>query len=302
MKTKNFLTRLIATVLLRSILMMLILPCASFQRESYIAPIRSETDAALQALASTPTNMRKAYLSGNCKRLEGTPYVVVFYLDDDVSSWTEEEVAIYNEQLISPALDFLDENAAQWGVDLCMKVGAYASYSHPSRAVAYDGVIENFNDGNTSQDILDQAAVAAGFTSKEHMHECLTEHAGTDQIAYVIMVDKGGRSYSCPRQGKNRNVSDEYELEYSVIFSGFTDTSRDSASDTVAHELLHLFGAEDYYYPESRKALAEKFYPTDIMLCGMSDLAYFTLDAFTAYTLGWTDTVPEVCSMPGWWG
>ena len=91
-------------------------------------------------------------------------------------------------------------------------------------------------------------------------------------------------------------------MEYCLIFTGFTDTSYDSASDTVAHETLHLFGAEDYYYPDSRKALAKQVYPTDIMLCAMSDLAYFTLDSYTAYCVGWTDTAPEVCSNPAWWG
>ena len=134
------------------------------------------------------------------------------------------------------------------------------------------------------------------------MHDNLTEFAGTDQIAYVVMVDKGGRSYSLPYQGRNRSVSTDYQLEYAVIFSGFTDTSRDSASDTIAHELLHLFGAEDFYYPASRETLAEEYYPTDIMLCAMPDLPYFTLGAYTAYTLGWTDTVAEVCAEPGWWG
>ena len=87
-----------------------------------------------------------------------------------------------------------------------------------------------------------------------------------------------------------------------MIYSGFTDTSRDSGSDTIAHELLHLFGAEDFYYPESREALAKEVYPEDIMLCDMPDLDHFTLGEYTAYTLGWTDSVPDVCQDPGWWG
>lgn len=247
-------------------------------------------------------SMRPAYNSGNCRRLAGKPFVMVIYLDDDVSSWTEEEVLAYDQNLIAPALDFLDDNAAKWDVDLCMKTGYFATYGHPYRPVKYNGVIEDFSDGNISQDILDQAALSIGYASKEDMHDKLVEFAGTEQIAYVVMVDKGGRSYSCPRKGRNRTPGDDYELEYAVVYSGFTDTSRDSASDTVAHELLHLFGAEDFYYPESREALAEKYYPEDIMLCAMSDLSCFTLGAYTAYTLGWTDTVPDVCQEPGWWG
>lgn len=59
---------------------------------------------------------------------------------------------------------------------------------------------------------------------------------------------------------------------------------------------------EDFYYPESRETLAQKAYPEDIMLCAMPDLDHFTLGEYTAYTLGWTDSVPEVCQTEGWWG
>ena len=270
--------------------------------ETVIAPVRSEDGGKVSMMTAEAADLRPGYNSGNCRRLAGKPFVMVIYLDDDVSSWTEEEVGSYTENLIYPALDFLEDNAAKWDVSLNLKTGYYATYGHPDRPVKYDGVIDPFEDGNISRDILDQAALSLGFDSKEDMHDNLTEFAGTDQIAYVVMVDKGGRSYSLPYQGRNRGVSSDYQLEYAVIFSGFTDTSRDSASDTIAHELLHLFGAEDFYYPASREALAEEYYPTDIMLCAMPDLPYFTLGAYTAYTLGWTDTVAEVCAEPGWWG
>jgi hypothetical protein len=299
---RNQITRLAAALLLIGMMASLLFPVNTDNDGYIIAPIRSGEDNGLQKLKSPKPNMRPSYNAGNCKRLAGKPFVMVIYLDDDVSNWTEEEVHVYNERLINPALDFLDDNAAKWGVNLCMKTGYYASYGHPEEPVKYDGVVENFNDGNTSDDILDQAALSLGYASKEDMHDHLVEFAQTEQIAYVVMLDKGGRSYSCPRSGRNRSVTNDYELEYAVVFSGFTDTSRDSASDTIAHELLHLFGAEDYYYPDSRKALAEKYYPEDIMLCAMSDLEYFTLGEYTAYTLGWTDKVPQVCSMEGWWG
>lgn len=133
------------------------------------------------------------------------------------------------------------------------------------------------------------------------MHDSLTKFAGTEQVAYIIMMDKGGRSYSVAHYKPEEVVDQQYWMEYCLVFSGFTDTSRDSASDTIVHELLHVFGAEDYYLPESRKTLVRQYYLTDIMLCNESDLQYFTLGEFTAYTLGWTDEIPEVCYMEGWW-
>lgn len=291
-------------VMLRLICLLLSLTTSAsvVEQDQTIAPIRSEDSANLYKLVSeSVAEKRPTYNSGNCRRLAGKPFVMVIYLDDDVSSWTEEEVGIYSENLIYPALEFLEDNAAKWDVPLCLKTGYYATYGHPDRPVKYDGVIDTFEDGTISRDILDQAAKSIGFASKEDMHDHLTEFAGTDQIAYVVMVDKGGRSYSLPYKGRNRNAGSDYELEYAVVFSGFTDTSRDSASDTVAHELLHLFGAEDFYYPAGREKLAKKLYPDDIMLCAKSDLQYFTLEDYTAFTLGWTDAVPEVCYNSAWW-
>lgn len=251
--------------------------------------------------AVLPENPRLKYNAGSCRRLEGKPYVLVVYLDDDVSNWTEEEVLSYQENLIKPALTFMEENAKKWGVFLDIGMGYYATYGQPERPVKYDGIVENYNDGKTSDDILEQVARTLGHESKMAMHDAITKFAGTEQVAYVVMMDKGGRSYSIAHYKPEEVVDQHYWMEYCLIFSGFTDTSRDSASDTIAHELLHLFGAEDYYYPEGRKVLANQYYPKDIMLCNEPDLQYFTLEKFTAYTLGWTDEIPEVCYLEDWW-
>ena len=161
-------TRLAATVMVLICLLGNLLAPTPMSDDGYvIAPIRSEgTDISLQELKTPAANQRPSYNVGNCRRLAGNPFVMVIYLDDDVSSWTEEEVLTYNERLIYPALDFLDDNAAQWGVNLCMKTGYYATYGHPDRPVKYDGVVENFLDDTFSRDILDQAALAIGYESK----------------------------------------------------------------------------------------------------------------------------------------
>lgn len=248
-----------------------------------------------------PENPRVKYNAGSCRRLEGKPYVLVVYLDDDESNWTEKEVLSYQQELIEPALTFMEENAKKWGVFLDIGMGYFATYGHPDRPVKYDGIVEDFNDGKTSDDILEQVARTLGHESKTAMHDAISKFAGTEQVAYIIMMDKGGRSYSVAHYKPEEVVDQHYWMEYCLVFSGFTDTSRDSASDTIAHEMLHLFGAEDYYYPEGRKALANQYYPKDIMLCNEPDLQYFTLDEYTAYTLGWTDEIPEVCYMEDWW-
>ncbi len=252
-------------------------------------------------------NTRWMYNAGNCSTLAGNPYVITIFLDDDESSWQEEKVLQYLQEVVAPGLDFIEAEAAKWGVSLEFRQGYYATYGHPDRPVKYDGAILRNDGDGCSPDILDQAALSLGFDSREHMHDCLREYSGQEQIVYNIMLNKGGRSYSLPFRTQDvdnyqaKYGTYNYFMETTVIFTGFTDDSGDTASDTIAHETLHLFGAEDYYMPPARELLARELYPKDIMLCHMPELEYFDLGDFTAYCVGWTHEVPAVCGNNGWW-
>lgn len=268
-----------------------------------LTPMVSTDQTNARQESKIPENKRSKYGSGTCYRLEGNPYILTIFLDDDVSSWNEEKVHIYLNDLVNPGLEFIEENAAKWGRELEFGIGYYATYGHPDRPVKYSGTVEAHNDGNYSRDILEQAALSLGFDSKEHMHERIQDYSGQDQVGYIIMLNKGGRSYSMSYEyAKNTTENRANAMEYCVIYTGFTDDSGDTASDTIAHETLHLFGARDYYIPESRIALARELYPKDIMLCDMPDLAYFELNEVTAYSVGWTDQMPDVLSREDWWG
>lgn len=252
-----------------------------------------------QGTGIIPADTRESYNAGSCRQLKGNPYLLVIFLDDDDSHWKENQVLTALNENVLPAMDFMEDHARNWGVDLELQTGYYATYGHPDRPVKYKGSIKTYDNG-TSKDLLAQAAATLGFSSKEEMHETMMELSGQEQVGYIFMVNKGGRSYSSCYSSRNGSVAD-YKMEYSVVFSGFTDTSFDSGSDTVTHEVMHMFGAEDYYYPDSRKSLAREYYPRDIMLCAMPALDYFEVGDFTAYTLGWTDRVPEICADPEWW-
>ena len=267
-----------------------------------VVPQVSTTGKSAASESAVPENKRPGYDAGGCYRLEGNPYVVAVFLDDDVSSWPEEKVLTYLDQLVKPGLAFIEENAAAWGKELDFGLGYYATYGHPDRPIRYNGVVDSYMDGTTSKDILDQVARAIGFESREHMNERLQDYSGQDQIAYMILLNKGGRSYTCPYHYSEFSTTRRNQaLEHTVIFTGFTDDSGDTASDCIAHETLHLFGAMDYYMPDSRNALARQLYPKDIMLCDMPDLEYFELNEATAYCVGWTDEVPDVMGNEAWW-
>ena len=83
------------------------------------------------------------------------------------------------------------------------------------------------------------------------------------------------------------------------------DLVYDCPPSTVAHEMLHLFGAEDFYAEgdqrNGRAYLASIYYPYGIMYQGYYDISYNYVDQFTAYAVGWIDYTPNVCYDDNWW-
>ena len=87
-----------------------------------------------------------------------------------------------------------------------------------------------------------------------------------------------------------------YSSERAVMYySTDTDYTYYSVAGTYAHELLHLFGADDLYdnfiSPDAAEAL-EHFYPNAIMSVVGNDMEMFGICPYTAYLIGW-DSIPE---------
>ena len=75
-----------------------------------------------------------------------------------------------------------------------------------------------------------------------------------------------------------------------VCFATYPDRRLTSAA-TYAHEILHLFGAGDLYFPYDdtliRKDRAPRAFPNDVMYRVDYDLHQLDVGVFTAYRVGW---------------
>ena len=93
-------------------------------------------------------------------------------------------------------------------------------------------------------------------------------------------------------KGPRAKLADYYK-ESVVIYAG--DSSDTSLPATIAHEMLHPFGADDLYFPydtdTARAELAKEYFPDDIMLRVDPLLSTLTIGAYTAYKVGWTDSL-----------
>ena len=248
---------------------------------------------------SGPSNGRPEYRLGTNKDLEGNPYVILIFMDDDESYWTDEAYSSAWQNTIAPGLQFLEEWAGRWGVSLDFTEGVYRTENN--RVVRYHGTVANIDEASYSKDVLEQAAKSIGFSSAKEMHQHLKNYSGCEEVICMVLLNKDGRSYSL-----NDEIDDGYEyLEYCVVYSCGTGYKYEATPSTVAHELLHAYGAMDYYDPygdyPNRKVLAERLFYDDIMLRTYYDPSYNTVGSYTAYSVGWSDYFPPECDCPEWW-
>ena len=98
--------------------------------------------------------LRVDYNLGTCKHLRGDVSVVLFFIKDYESSWTDNEISDFTEKEMISGLDFLENQAKKYGVDLELNI----RQTHSN--VFYDGeVIEDINqNGNATINVLYKAA------------------------------------------------------------------------------------------------------------------------------------------------
>ena len=94
-------------------------------------------------------------------------------------------------------------------------------------------------------------------------------------VLFILNTD--GRSYA----STGGNV-----MEFVVFYL-------EENAGTVRHELLHLYGAEDFYFHDDMLAAAERHFPNSVMIRSNENSV---TDPLSAYLVGWTSTPDRTAS------
>ena len=197
--------------------------------------------------------------SGNCTELIGTVYVNVFLVDDTVSSWSSESIAELKASFAEQE-ESLEADARSYGKMLDI------IYVYTAVSIAVEINTDN-KDKSWQNDVFSKLDLVSAASAQL----LLQSKNGGDSNPIVLAVNKTGRAYAAWNTG---NASERVTL-YS------------SSLDSLRHELCHLYGARDFYYPAEAKELANKHLRDSLMNSGES------VDALTAYLIGWDDELDE---------
>jgi len=238
--------------------------------------------------------------AGACRNLMQDASVLLVFVDDSEGAWTREEISWFIDDLVDPALKYIEYYAGEYGYSISLNRCAYADESGKIKILQCDWPVLEGADGFGGVAIMDLSRLATesyGFSTTADMLEDARAYAGTEQVAVLFCLDKPGRSYA------NAVMYNTDVMESAVLYTSFKDV--ETRASAVAHELMHLFGAEDMYNEGdkrvNRAALAEKLHPNELFYGEQWNLYDNIVGPYTAYSVGWLDELPPEYDCPDWW-
>lgn len=191
---------------------------------------------------------------GTCLALAGRVRLTFLFTDIPGYRWTyrdkQEAKAVHAQ-----SLKLVERDARRYGVRLELRTDCISS-----------GVNEEVTMGNCAQ-WAEKALAGAQLPGCADAGTLLKKRFGVDSAPICFCINGTGRSFA------HCNGA----TEFIVLFS----------QNALFHELCHLYGAEDFYFPEKLAELTGKYYPNSIMRG--SSVENPEVDGFTAYLIGWTD-------------
>lgn len=206
----------------------------------------------------------KARGIGASRKLWGKVALITVYAYKTPDCWStkSKQDLIF---AIDKAITLLEKEAKSYGAELKI-VPYFMDINLPSdfeRFQAFNYIKNNFK-----------------VNTMEEMQKSFEKHYNVDEAPVMIVYDELGRSSAAMQ-----HTSIQARDEISSIFkssSGFSYT-------TIAHEILHQFGATDFYFPKKVEAAAKKYFINSVMGIGSRDI----VDDLTAYLVGWKNTLSE---------
>ena len=233
---------------------------------------------------------------GSAKRLTGKCMFYNVFIDDPGDTWDDDSIAGYYE-MQDEAFRYLEEQAALFGRELvCYATSAeHALYLKTNKSISGD-----------PDDCywLDQYLMDTEYGSINGLLDALmvwADDPNYDNYGLLININKQGRSYAIPYNYYEYPDGDYYAERTVIYYSTDYDYEYVLVSATIAHEILHIFGAIDLYYPydgdDIRKEIIMQYFPFEIMHYIPYQMDGATISAFTAFRVGWRNTLPNQLMM-----
>ena len=202
---------------------------------------------------------------GISSKLKDDVRVVIIFTGLLSAPWTTEEMEAAQADFQDMSNHIMAE-AASYGTTLNLSLEFHTA-----------SVFKTSVPNDNSTDFVDAVLESAGLPSSQSASHDLEKEYNVDEVPIIFCLNYHDRSHA----------QSQYYGGHSEYAFLFRDTNGFSS---YPHELYHIFGAKDFYYPADVKELAEYYFPHSTMLISEGT----SVDELTAYLIGWTDEVSDV--------
>ena len=150
----------------------------------------SEKDKLSQLLQSRG----KGYQLGTNCDLQGDIKVHLFFVNDAESQWDPDAITQITNKQILLGLDFLEKEAARYGVALNFSVESHTTGSKTGTPIIYEGKISKSEPYTV--DIPSKIAGQFGYESGGVMYAELYEQDDCQETVWLFLVNQDGVSYA----------------------------------------------------------------------------------------------------------
>ncbi len=224
---------------------------------------------------------------GSASEMQGVTLIVTIQADDLLSSWGSDTATM--DRMLSYqgiATRWLTARCAEWGVDAKFiydwkeNPDLFFRKSFDEELVRYDGSMYNFQKDYLVMEIP--------------VTELMSKYAA-DNVIFMFFFNTGYESEVNPWTISYKDTSSNRSCNYELmnIYVKFDDV--ETPPSTIAHEMLHCFGAPDLYY--ANELISQEYVDYCVSSAARDIMFTVTLgdtiiDEFTeldAYYVGLTD-------------
>lgn len=236
-------------------------------------------NCSLLAIAQNDSDTRNI---GSATTLTGKTYILSVFVSTSNAPWSKNE----KRQCLQRQAD-----AQRWLSNEARKYDSEATFETGNFGLDQDIVLNQIPDGDGSGDEnvdwVTTVLKTIGYTSPKEFNDWVHSKTQCQHAVVLIYANGIGTSYAMA-YGKGMSER-KYFVEGCVLFKQYTN-KKDLYAATIAHEILHLYGAWDLYATFSqggdREAEAKKRYPNDIMLRVTPNVGNLNIGPLTAWLVG----------------
>ena len=222
--------------------------------------------------------------AGSASKLTGSVYTLSCFVSGPDDEWEYGE-KLNMLKLLREGQDWIKKQAIPYGADVRFDSSGNFGLKDD---IEFPTIERGTASGNESVDWVSKVLYKVGYKSTLDFANWVKATKKCDNLQVVIFVKGPGNGYAMA--SSTEMDKEKYFLEGTVMYEKYNSGEALPAS-SIAHELLHLYGAWDLYrtfsQTEENEKRARVLFPNSVMLRVSYDIDELEVDELTAWLVGW---------------